>query len=416
MRIRLAIALGAVAFLATACPASTSDGVGANPTELTLAPSTGSDADDGAGSAAPRIVDAECYREEAMCGTVLAPQVPGSPDLVEIGFRLITSGGSGVPIVLLEQGVDPIELRPDDFPDRTLLSVGSRGSRPGGPLISCPEWNSLSFDSGFAALASAAATCADRLTATGIDLDGGSRANQAADVVAVLTALGIDEFDVIASGVRADHVGTIADSPLTVRRAVYVQPLLSGWDPVVARSAGALAALGAVWTRCDAVATCSTVGTVEDFLAAIEALEDDPVDHVSAFGDLIDADLLGATVFREIDEAAGAAFLPELHQLILERDSESLSSYVDSSFGSTNVNGLAIACSRFTSVLADYGSFPSLVRQRSGEANEFFSASCPEWGDTPPEEPHVPPPGIFDTTLGLGDPTGALSAVGPTVR
>jgi hypothetical protein len=45
--------LGAVALLATACPASTSDGVGANATELTLAPPTGSDADDDTGSAAP---------------------------------------------------------------------------------------------------------------------------------------------------------------------------------------------------------------------------------------------------------------------------------------------------------------------------------------------------------------------------
>ena len=407
----LAVLVVSLALVATACTASDS----VTPDTGDESPTGGTDADvaEPGGSAtdgAAVLVDVDCFGGESRCGTALLPQVPGSPDLVEVAFRVVSESGEGVPVVLFEDRDREIQLDPADFPGRPLIALGSRRHPPGGPTISCPEWGRVPADADDAETRSATASCAQRLADAGIDLDGGTRENQARDAVAVLEALGIDRFDVIASGLHADLVAAIDDSPLAVRRAVYVRPSFSGEDPIDTLFADVMAALDAVWARCDEVEECSTAGSVTDFLAAIEDLRERPIPHSVTPGRLIGADQLIAVVVNEIGTTRGAEFLPRLHRLVIERDAAALSAYVDSSFSSPIIDGFTIVCGRLGAGPGAEVELPAVLRRHATRARSFFAAACPVWGVRRVEPPIAAPPGLVITSLGQADRPGPAAA------
>jgi hypothetical protein len=419
----LAVVLLALALAAAACATSNTDGPSADRSDDDTpggADTVGAPGDTSSGNTAPGdaavLVETDCFRGEQRCGIALLPQVPGSQDLVEVAFRVVVEDGPGVPVVLLEDGDGLLQLDPADFPERPLIALGSRRHPPGGPTITCPEWGRVPADGDDDEVRSATATCARRLGDAGLDLDGGSRENQASDAISVLDALDLEEFDVIASGLHADLVATIDDSPLTVRRAVYVRPSFSGEEPIATRFADVMSALDAVWARCDRVDECVSSGTVASFLAAIEDLRERPIPHAVTPDRMIDADQLIAVVLNELDTAAGAAFLPRLHRIVIDRDAAALSAYVDSSFTSPIIDGFTILCGR---VGADAGAeveLPEVLRRRATRARSFFAAACPAWGVDRVEEPVAALPGLRITSLSRSDRPGRSDPSGPTVR
>jgi hypothetical protein len=419
VKTRLAVLLVSVAVLATACSTSEPSG-DTGGADLRGSSIDNEPYDDTAGSGV-EIVDTDCLHDDARCGTVLIPQMPGSPDMVEVGFRVITDSGDGVPVVLLEDGGGPIELDPSDFPGRPLITVGSRGRPPGGPGITCPEWDILTEGSSAETITAATRKCVERLNDAGIDLAGGTREMQANDITVVLDALGIAEYDLIAAGLRADLATLIATGPRSPREVVYVRPLFSGQDLLTADSTQTLATLDAVWNRCAAVESCSTPGTVEEFLDEVESLDNNAIPYAGGdegVGDHnreIDAGRLVAVMVQQLDTARGAAFLPELYRLLIERDAPALSAYVDLRFLSSSVDTLSVVCGRVDTEAEESPGLPSTLTRRSGSARDFLAAVCPVWGVGEVDTPLMAPPGLIVTSFSAVDPAVAVDFVGPTI-
>ncbi|MEZ5246228.1 MAG: hypothetical protein R2707_14095 [Acidimicrobiales bacterium] len=365
-----------------------------------------------------RLIDDECFFDEVRCGVAAVPQTEGAADMVTLEYRVLAGTGSGVPVVHLADGSGEELLTTDALPDRPLVVLGSRGLAPGGPSLSCPELYRAETNADVEALMTG---CTERLRVAGIDPAGTLPSQLGHDAGTTIAALGYDEVDLIAPSWRALTVATIADH-VRVRRVVYVDPWLST-DRAVGAAASALASIEAVWERCAEVASCTTPGTVDEFLAAVVGLDARPLDDTAdAFSEEprpIDAERLIGAIVSNSGRASDLSYLPLIHTAILERDAETVSAFVQAaSSGSTEVNLLGVTCSLFDPERSAAATLPSPLREDVADGIEVFANACAVW----PLEPRAdrPPPLAGLTVLTRSAPTDGADhdtavAAGPVI-
>jgi len=368
------------------------------------------------GELSPSLTDRECFEGEVRCGLVSVPQVPGALDLVDIEFRVLTDSGAGTPLVQL-LGAGEVLINEDDFPGRPLVLIGSRGLYPGGPHLSCPEFWQAESESDIGPLT---AECRARLVRAGIDLDGTLPSNLGMDVGVALTELAFTEVDLIVPSWRAVTVPTIADA-VEVRRVVYSEPWF-GSDRASASAASLFASAQTVWDRCAELPSCTTPGTVGDFLDAIDDLDSAPLDDVadefSEEPQPIDAGRLIGAILNNARFAPDLAYLPKLHQAVVDRDASIISSFVQSAYSdSTTVNVLSVSCSLRDPNDATAATLPPLLRREAEDSIEAFAGGCAQWTtETIPRDPPVAGLTIFtrSTPTNSADYEQAATA-GPVV-
>lgn len=390
-RVWVAAGLVATALLAGACSSSSESPWAANdPAPADLPPPPEADdapAGDTANEAdstpihvpAAVVSERECYLDEARCGLVSLPQVAGSPDLIDVEFRIISETGGGTPLVQLLAGADEFFINTEDFPDRPLVLIGSRGSYPGGPHISCPEFWAISSAS---EVGPATAACNERLTRAGIDLSGTLPSSLGLDVGATLVALGFEEVDLIVPSWRAPTASAVAAS-IDVRRVVYSEPWF-GSSRAAASNTSLHASTEAVWERCNQLAGCTTAGTIEEFFRAVEELDDAPLDDVAdEFSDEpvpIDSGRLLSAIFSNSRLASDLVFLPRLHQAIISRDASTVSEFVQSTYSdSPAVNTLSTSCSLTDPDDDNVARLPPLLRIDALDNLRAFADGCAHW-------------------------------------
>ncbi|MEM7139691.1 MAG: hypothetical protein AAF548_01585 [Actinomycetota bacterium] len=412
-----------VALVAVACaedpPASpwATDDPATTTTTLAASIPTPAESPDSAEPSAPTaIIDDECWGAEDRCGRLLVPASPGSPDRVEISFRVWGAGAPGDPLVSLSRGADdgPI-VDPTELGDRTVIELGARGIAPVAPAISCPEWRELATDAEPEALTAATAACIARLSSAGIDPATTGRTQQAADVVASLQLLGVERYDIVAGGSRADLVPLLRETT-AVGRVVLIEPQLSSSDPILYSLDALSRALDHAWARCTAADGCDPVGTLDEFLDAVADLDVDPVPYTPAIDDAeydIDAAWMVSALHREAGRPATVGFLPEIHRALIDRDATVLSRFVSSSNASASANWMSRSCARLTIDGTDLDGFPDALRVDGVSSLDFLAATCAVW----PHEDETPlahTGGLVlgtDSTPHLGSLTATADAV-----
>jgi pimeloyl-ACP methyl ester carboxylesterase len=185
----------------------------------------------------------------ADCGTLVVPENRTDPESRLIALPVIriraTTGAPAEPVFHLEGGPGLSNM---DFPtaDRFLdghdvVLVGYRGV-DGSSVLDCPEVtttleHSADFlgEDSFRTYADAFRTCAKRLTAEGVDLDGYSLSQRVDDLEAARVALGYDRIDLLSesAGTRTAQIYSWRH-PASIHRSVMIgvnPPGNFGWDP-----------------------------------------------------------------------------------------------------------------------------------------------------------------------------------------
>ena len=373
--------------------------------------------DDGAAEGDHAILtDTTCVGEEVRCGLASVPQTTGAVDRVTLEYRVIVDEGDGTPVVHLLEGFGEDLLTADEFPDRPLVGLGSRGVAPGRPNLSCPEFRRALTNADVGAVL---AECIDRLGLAGIDPAGTLPSQLGADAGRTIAALGYDEVDLVVPGWRALTVPGIADH-VDVRRVVYLDPWLAT-DRSVGPALSTHASIDAVWARCAEIATCAAPGTADDFLDAIAALDDQPLDDTrDTVADPvrpIDAMRLMGAVVASVGRSADLAFLPEIHRALLARDADTISAFVQrADTASTDVGLLGVSCTLFAPGVEVPGSLPSPLREDAADGIEVFDEACAVWPAEAPLPGAVPALTVFTRSTPVGGPDhDAATAVGPVI-
>lgn len=359
------------------------------------------------------VVDVECYGSETRCGVVLVPQVNGSPDLVGVGFEEWTAGRTGTPLVILDWGWQSV-LDGDDFPDRPVLLIGGRDRWPGGPALECPAFDGLAPEAAPDEVTALAGECRAWLEDAGLDVAGASREARISDVANTIAALGHDSVSMVAPGVEAEVVAGVAGL-LPVERAVYVNPDFLA-DGTAWRSSNALLdAMEEGWRQCEAATSCTPVGSIDDFFAAVEALGPDPLPNPWQEDEVIGAaDVL--TGMRQLpDQPHLVAALPELHQALLARDADTVNRFLTSVFDVGTMHDTVTWCQRRRAPMA-LDAAPPVLAEHIRQTMVSHQALCDGLGlgAEPPEGAVEPWPGlIVETTSARGG--DGRDAIGPVV-
>lgn len=363
-----------------------------------------------------RVIEHDCFLDEIRCGVITVPQVADSLDLVSLEFRILADEGSGTPVVQLDDGTGTFLIDAADLPDRPLVVLGSRGQHPGGPNLACPEFFEAQSNDGLRDVMSA---CLERFDRTGIDPAGTLPTQLGVDAGLAATALGFEEIDLVVPTWRALSTPGVTQA-VSVRRILYLDPWLAT-DRSVGAAASVQTSLEAVWNRCGAQPGCTAPGSVADFMDAILGLDDRPLDDV---GDVVsdeprpvDSARVADAIISNGIRAADLAFLPRLHQAILDRDAETVSSFVQASLStSTDVNLLGVTCSLFDEANADPTVLRAPLRGDAEDGIEVFTNACALW---PSEASTTPPPSgltvLTDSTPTDGADYNAATEAGPVI-
>jgi pimeloyl-ACP methyl ester carboxylesterase len=237
------------------------------------------------------------------CGTVSAPEnrADDNPNNVTLPVVVFQSNAADPadPLIFLQGGpggatLDLIPALYEPFiapllADRDVIFFDQRGTGQALPSLACPEVQEASVDDFEAALSPAAsatlyveafAACADRLQADGVDVSAYTSAESAADVVAIIEALGYEQAHLygasygtrLAQTVVRDYpevvASIIADSAIPVEVNLYEQ-----------QAAKAEFALDRIFTACAEDSACASaypdLGAL--FYETITRLDADPV-------------------------------------------------------------------------------------------------------------------------------------------
>jgi pimeloyl-ACP methyl ester carboxylesterase len=231
--------------------------------------------------AAPAFEPTECPFEAAEgvdCGFVSVPENRADPDSATIRIAIVRVAGTDpdVPVMVLSGGPGEITTPAAGFiapvfqqiaGGRTVIVFDQRGVGRSEPALACPEW----VEAQLASLApettpeqalinnnESLLTCAERLTAEGIDLSAYNSLENAADVADIAAALGYEQvnlFGISYGSLLAQHV--MRQSPELVRAVVIdsVVPLDTSF--LVESTDTALAAMNAVLAACEAEEACA---------------------------------------------------------------------------------------------------------------------------------------------------------------
>jgi pimeloyl-ACP methyl ester carboxylesterase len=226
---------------------------------------------------------------EVSCGYLTVPEDRGDPDGTRIRLfvaRVQPPGGEPAPDPMLVVGVEagvqasygaiaPLSQRVN----REVIFLDHRGSAHSEPLLACPEIEALqpsilslpvAGDEAGGMVIEAAATCADRLRASGVNLDAYDLEAMAADAEDLRLALGIDEWNAFSLGSMSLLAFEIAKRyPESLRSIVLAAPAFPEVDPVESRIRGTQEAVVHLSEACAADPACGEAfGDVESTLRA----------------------------------------------------------------------------------------------------------------------------------------------------
>lgn len=296
---------------------------------------------------------AACPFEAALtveCGFVTVPARHAEPDGETIRLAVVVSQGdeSLAPVIVLSGGPGEITtptaggvapIFQNIVNGRTLIMFDQRGVGRSEPALACPEWteSTLAQFQGDPAPADALrrnyeslVACSERLTAEGIDLGAYNSVENAADVAAIIRALGYDQADIFGvsyGSLLAQHV--MRDHPEVVRSVVIDSVLPIGTSFSIGTVDTATAAVDRLLAACEAQPACAEAypdlrGTLFD---AIEFYNENPVPITvenPVTGESYDTFLYGdsilTSVFVFLYRTAVIPTLPEAIVAIAEGD------------------------------------------------------------------------------------------------
>ena len=333
------------------------------------------------------VVDEECWGGETRCGTVLVPQVEGSADLVAIGFREWNGDRPGDPLVVVEWPGSG-QLTGQDFPDRPVVLVGGRDAWNEGPSLTCRAFDTIALDATLDEVAEVAAQCRAWLTDAGLDLAGASLRARVSDVANVVAALGHESIAVVVAGSDADVAAGLA-AVVDVDRTIYVNPFLPGDGVATLRVGRLLAALEEGWEQCRRAPSCQPAGTIDEFFAAVAALDADPLPSPWFDRELIDGIAVREAVLGFADNPRLIGGLPELHRALVDRDADTVNAFLLADLRQASSHQLVEACRHRVPPGADpatVGAPPSLAAHVIG-GWEVFATICEGLGVDEVERP-----------------------------
>jgi pimeloyl-ACP methyl ester carboxylesterase len=274
------------------------------------------------------------------CYRLVVPEDWSDPD-GGTSLRLavaVFEGGDGPPTVYLEGGPGSSafaflgEAYSTAFAPLVeggdLIVLDQRGVGQSEPALECPEVRiaelALAAAEGsggrIPSLADAAATCQERLVGEGVDLVQYNSVASAADLDALRTALGHDQWNVLGVSYGARLAQTYArDFPDGVRALVLDSAY--GLDDDPSASGDEPAAVDLLFSRCAADATCEAAypDLAARYDALVQALDDEPiafeVNDPEAEANLplvADGELLSDTVVNALSTREAMATVPRL--------------------------------------------------------------------------------------------------------
>jgi pimeloyl-ACP methyl ester carboxylesterase len=275
-----------MAALALAVAACTSSGAasGPAPTAASAPAAAGAPALDEV--VCPTDVTAEIVTKVS-CGYVTVPEDRADPDGAEVRLfvaRVQPPGEDPEPEPMLVVGTEigtqanyggiaPLAQRVN----REVIFLDHRGSGHSEPLLACPEleelhpeilarpWSRLAARS---LVVDAAAACATRLRAAGVNLDAYGIEAIVEDVEDVRVALGVDRWNLFSLGPTSlFHFATLRAHPDSVRAVVLDSPTFPQLDAVATPIGRVRESLDAVAAACAEDAACSgAYGDLHDLL------------------------------------------------------------------------------------------------------------------------------------------------------
>jgi pimeloyl-ACP methyl ester carboxylesterase len=242
------------------------------------------------------------------CGTLTVPEdrSRANSPLIQLAVAIVrASGGSrAAPVIYLAGGpggsaIDDYAADPSswDYPfleNRDFILLDQRGTGYSQPSLDCPEFAEVDAQDNPDAL------CYDRLVADGINLDAYNTRENAADVAALRSALGIAEWDLlgISYGTRL-ALAVMRYHPEGVRAVILDSPFPPNADTPLDEIYSLTDALTELFADCERDAYCREeypdLETV--FLDTVQRLNDDETAEI--YGDDLVFALSGA--FSETD-------------------------------------------------------------------------------------------------------------------
>jgi pimeloyl-ACP methyl ester carboxylesterase len=199
------------------------------------------------------------------CGTVVVPENRSDPDtasiLLAVAIVHAPDGGERPPVLYLAggpggSGLDDFASDPEGWDygfleTRDLILLDQRGTGYSEPTLDCPESSDGEDDASDRA-------CHQRLIEAGIDLDGYTTRENAADVETLRLALGIPEWDLlgISYGTRL-ALEVMRFHPDGLRAVVLDSPFPPNADTPVDEIYSMTDALGVLFSECEADDYCS---------------------------------------------------------------------------------------------------------------------------------------------------------------
>ncbi|MCA9925661.1 MAG: alpha/beta hydrolase, partial [Anaerolineales bacterium] len=228
------------------------------------------------------------------CGTLTVPEdrSDANSPAIQLAVAIVhaPNGGSAAPVVYLAGGpggsalddytADPESWNYPFLQNRDLILLDQRGTGYSVPTLDCPEFTEADERDNPDAL------CYDRLTADGINLDAYNTRENAADVAALRTALGIGEWDLlgISYGTRL-ALEVMRSRPEGVRAIILDSPFPPNADTPVEEIYSVTDALAELFADCEQDAYCrEEYPDLEAvFLETVQRLNDD--DMAEIYGD-----------------------------------------------------------------------------------------------------------------------------------
>lgn len=159
---------------------------------------------------------------------------------------------------------------------RTLLLVNPRGVSGSQPDLDCPEAEEATTDEGWQ---QGVAACADRLTEDDVDLDAFNQSAMAADVIALTSVLGLDQWNLGSWGTSGRvALEVLRADPPGLRSVFLDSPELPSDNPLTTAAGDTRAALRRVLDDCAADRACRALPhRMADVERIVDELDRDPL-------------------------------------------------------------------------------------------------------------------------------------------
>ena len=243
------------------------------------------------------------------CGRLLVPENRTKADspTIELAVAILRAGDQSAeadPIVYLAGGPGGSAL--SDFSDdpeswteyaftrqRDLIFIDQRGTGYSSPSLNCPELESEAGGEGETEL-----DCRDRLEAEGIDLTAYNTTENAADIAALIRALGYDHWNIlgISYGTRLG-LAVMRDHPQGIRSVVLDSPFPPNADTPGQEAGNTWSAFQALFADCAADPECDE---------AFPDLETVFLETVAWLNEDLEAEIIGDDLIGVIEQALTA--------------------------------------------------------------------------------------------------------------